>query len=450
MKQFLLYLLMCLFMMFVFSCEKMIQIDAPRTQLTSDKVFVNEQSALAVLVSIYSTINSSVANNITPYVGLYSDELTSNSSNVGTVEFYNSHLSANNTPNHNIWRSLYSVIYQCNSFLEALAVSENVAAGAKEVYKGEALFLRSFAYYYLLQLYGNVPLLLESDVRITSAASRTEQSVIVAQGISDLVLSRQILGADYVNGERVRANKWAVTALLARYYMLQEKWAEAEQACTDIVQSGMYTLTSNTANVFLKNSGESILQCWTQNGFTQIGSVLIPSGTNVPTYQVSSVLLQRFEAGDQRRVNWVRSVVNSGQTYYHVYKYKQRASASGASAEYAMLFRLGEIYLLRAECRLKQNKYPDALADVNAIRQRAGLAQLSGLQPQAVIAALEQEKFIELFAEWGFRFFYLKQSKQLDAVLQLLKPNWDSRRQLLPIPQYELLNNSNLLQNPGY
>lgn len=450
MKQFLLYLLMCLFIMFVFSCEKMIEIDTPRTQLTNDKVFANEQSALAVLASIYSTVNNSVASNITPFAGLYIDELSSNSSNTGTVEFYNSHLSANNTPNHNIWRSLYSVIYQCNSFLEALEVSGNVPAAAKEVYKGEALFLRSFAYYYLIQLYGNVPLLLETDVRITSVASRTEQSIIITQCVSDLVLSKQLLAADYINAERVRANKWAAVALLARYYILQEKWVEAEQACTDIVQSGMYTLTLNTANVFLKNSSESILQCWTQNGFTQIGSVLIPSGTNVPTYQVSANLLQRFEAGDQRRVQWVRSIVNNGQTYFHVNKYKQRVSTSGTSAEYTMLIRLGEIYLLRSECRLKLGKYTDAMADVNIIRQRAGLPLLAGTQPSEVHAAIEQEKRVELLAEWGFRFFYLKQTQQLNAVLQSLKPNWDSRRQLFPIPQYELLNNSHLLQNPGY
>jgi hypothetical protein len=436
--------------MFVFSCEKMIEIDAPRTQLTTDKVFTNDGSAMAVLASIYSTVNNSVASNITPFTGLYSDELSSNSSNAGTVEFYNSHLSANNTPNHNIWRSLYSVIYQCNSFLEALAISEHVPAASKEIYKGEALFLRSFAYFYLIQLYGNVPLLLETDVRITSVASRTEQAVIITQCISDLVLSKQLLGVDYVNGERVRVNKWAVVALLARYYIQQEKWAEAEQACTDIIHSGMYTLSSNAANVFLKNSSESILQCWTQNGFTQIGSVLVPSGTNVPTYQVSANLLQRFEAGDQRRVHWVRSIVNNGQTYYHVYKYKQRVSTSGTSAEYTMLIRLGEIYLLRSECRLKQSKYTDAMADVNMIRQRAGLPLLAGTQPNEVHAAIEQEKRVELFAEWGFRFFYLKRTQQLDAVLQSLKPNWDSRRQLLPIPQYELLNNSNLLQNPGY
>jgi hypothetical protein len=450
MRQTLLYLAMGLCIVFVFSCEKMIKIDAPRTQLTTDKVFTNDQSALAVLVSIYSTVNNSVASNIAPFVGLYSDELISNSSNAGTVEFYNSHLSANNTPNHNVWRSLYSVIYQCNAFLEAIAISESVPAASKEFYKGEALFLRSFAYFYLVQLYGNVPLLLETDVRVTSVATRTEQAVIYSQCISDLLISKQLLSVDYVTGERVRANKWAVVALLARYYIQQEKWADAEQACAEIINSGMYTLTSNATNVFLKNSSESILQCWTQNGFTQVGSVLVPSGTNVPTYQVSTSLMQRFEAGDQRRMHWVRSIVNNGQTYYHVYKYKQRVSTSGSSAEYTMLFRLGEIYLLRAECRLKQSKYTDAMADVNIMRQRAGLPLLMGAQPNQVKEAIEQENCVELFAEWGIRFFCLKRTQQLDAALQSLKPNWDSRRQLLPIPQYELLNNSQLSQNPGY
>lgn len=449
MKQSFLYMLLII-VVFLFSCEKMIETGASRTQLTADKAFADEQTTLAVLVTIYSTINSSVASNITPFMGLYSDELVTNSSNTGTIEFYNSHLSVGNTPNHNIWRSLYNVIYQCNSLLEALEINQTIPAAVKQQFKGEVLFLRSFAYSFLVQLYDDVPLLLVTDVRITSVSARTAKSTIYTQLIADLELSKQLLKPGYVSAERVRANRWAAEALLARLYIQQGIWEQAENSCTAIISSGEYLLSTSLANVFIKNNPESILQCWTQNGFTQTGTVLIPSGTNVPTYQVSSSLLNRFEAGDQRKSSWVRSIVNNGSTYYHVYKYKHRVSTSGTNSEYLMIFRLGEIYLLRAEARAKQSKYSEALADVNLIRQRAGLASVNVLQPNAVYAAIAQEQFIELFTEWGNRFFDLKRKAQTDAVFQPLKPNWDNRRTALPIPQYELLNNSSLTQNPGY
>ena len=115
-----------------------------------------------------------------------------------------------------------------------------------------------------------------------------------------------------------------------------------------------------------------------------------------------------------------------------------------------MMLRLGELYLLRAEARLKQNKFSEAEADLNTIRQRAGLTLLIGLQPTALENAILKERRIELFAEWGARFSDLKRFGKLDEQINILKPNWDPLRSILPIPQYEMLNNPSLTQNAGY
>lgn len=450
MKQVLLYLLIFVFVLFLFSCEKMIETGAPRTQLTIDKAFADEQTTLSVLVSIYSAFNSTVITNITPYIGLYSDEFISNSTNVTVREFANSHVSAGNTPNHSIWRNLYSVVYQCNALLEALEVSNGLSLTAREQFKGEALFLRSLAYSFLTDLYGAVPLLLTTDVKITATAKRIEKAVIIDQLISDLLVSKELLKPGYVTTERVRANRWAAEALLARVYVSAGRWAEAENSCTTIFTSGEYNLSTDLTSVFVKNSSETILQCWTQNGFSQVAPLLIPSGSAIPTYQLSSWLLTSFEAGDQRRTAWVKSVVNNGTTYYHSFKYRNRVSNSGVNAEYTMMLRLGEVYLLRAEARLKQNKFIEAEADLNTIRQRAGLTLLNGLQATALEVAILKERRKELFAEWGARFSDLKRYGKLDEQINILKPNWNPLRSILPIPQYELLNNPTLTQNHGY
>lgn len=450
MKQKFLYGLLLLIIVFCVSCEKMIETEDQRTQLTTTKAFANEQSALSVLVSIYTTFNSSVATNITPFMGLYTDELATSSTNVHTVEFYKGNVSAGNSNNQNAWRSLYSIIYQCNSLLEALAVSETIPLTSKEQFKGEALFLRSFAYSFLVQLYGDVPLLLVTDVKITSVTARTAHAKVLDQVVNDLNESKRLLPTNYITGERVRANKWAAEGLLARVYVLQQKWTEAVVSSTAVIRSGDYSLVTNLSSVFTKNSAEAILQCWTQNGFAALGTAFVPNGTAVPTYQITMQLYQAFNGNDLRKTNWIRSIVNSGNTYYHVNKHRNRVSTSGGSGEYLMLLRFAELYLLRAEAQIMQGNSVEALADINIIRQRAGMQLLSNLTDTEIIEALRKEQQLELFAEWGNRFFTLKRNGVLDEVLQPLKPNWASSRNVLPIPQYELLNNGALTQNSGY
>lgn len=115
----------------------------------------------------------------------------------------------------------------------------------------------------------------------------------------------------------------------------------------------------------------------------------------------------------------------------------------------ATLLRLDEQYLIRAEARAQQNKVKEALNDLNLIRKRAGLLELNLIDKNSLLSAIEHERRVELFCEWGHRFFDLKRNGHLDY-LSGVKPNWKKTSEVLPIPQYELLNNSNLIQNPGY
>jgi hypothetical protein len=92
-----------------------------------------------------------------------------------------------------------------------------------------------------------------------------------------------------------------------------------------------------------------------------------------------------------------------------------------------------------------------AAADLNVIRNRAGLPNTTASTQEELILAIEHERRMELFAEWGHRFFDLKRNGRLDEVLGRIKPNWSSTDAVLPLPQSELLINQNLApQNPGY
>src|SRR5207245_162544 len=99
--------------------------------------------------------------------------------------------------------------------------------------------------------------------------------------------------------------------------------------------------------------------------------------------------------------------------------------------EYYMMLRLAEQYLIRAEARAQQNNLAGSILDLNVIRTRAGLQNLSASLTQAqVLRAVEQERRIELFAELGHRWLDLKRTGQATAILAPIKPNWNSNAQL--------------------
>ena len=115
------------------------------------------------------------------------------------------------------------------------------------------------------------------------------------------------------------------------------------------------------------------------------------------------------------------------------------------------MLRLSEQYLIRAEARARQGDLIGAKDDLNVIRNAAGLGNTTVATDVAIIDAVLRERRVELFTEYGHRFFDLKRYGKVDSILSVVKPGWDATDILLPLPETELLVNPNLLpQNPGY
>jgi hypothetical protein len=124
-----------------------------------------------------------------------------------------------------------------------------------------------------------------------------------------------------------------------------------------------------------------------------------------------------------------------------------------------LVLRVAEQYLIRAEAKAQQNNFSGAQADVNVIRNRAGLPNLTTMVDNTTaMMAIEKERRTELFCEWGHRWFDLKRWSSLtntgktraDDVLGALKITWKSTSVIYPIPQSARDNNPNLTQNTGY
>jgi hypothetical protein len=117
------------------------------------------------------------------------------------------------------------------------------------------------------------------------------------------------------------------------------------------------------------------------------------------------------------------------------------------------VFRLAEQFLIRAEARAHLDKITganSAKADLNMIRDRAGLPPTVASTKEEMLAAILQERRMELFVEWGHRWFDLKRTGKASEVLSVLKPRWDPTDVLYPIPYNELQLNPNMMQNAGY
>jgi hypothetical protein len=292
-------------------------------------------------------------------------------------------------------------------------------------------------------------LTITTDYAVNAIMPRTSTTDVYQQIINDLLQAYALLPVTYISPGRARPNKFTAAALLARVYLYKKDYAKADLYASEVIGSGMYALNTNLNNVFLSASNETIWQLPKDAANTTEGVSFIPSSATVkPVYVISNYLLTAFESGDQRKINWLKANTISGLAYYYPHKYKSRISTP--ITESYIVLRLAELILIRAEARTHLNDLNGAKTDLNLIRSRSGLnANAAVTQPQ-LLAAIEQERRVEFFAEWGHRWFDLKRTNRADAVLATVKSFWQPTAVLYPIPQNELLRNAFLTQNPGY
>jgi hypothetical protein len=123
-------------------------------------------------------------------------------------------------------------------------------------------------------------------------------------------------------------------------------------------------------------------------------------------------------------------------------------------AEYPMILRLAEQYLIRAEARAQQNNLIGSQSDLNVIRTRAGLPNTSASTQQDLLSAIYRERQFELFTEMGHRWLDLKRTGSVDMIMNTETPQkggiWKTTDQLYPLPLSEIQADINLTQNPGY
>lgn len=449
MPHYRIYHFICILLL-ITSCKKLITVDAPSDEIPAESVFSNDALADAAVADLYYSLSGYFASNLLPVInGMTADEL--NTFNGTHLRYVNNAILPTDALLLSSWRELYKVIYGANAVLEGLAASSGLSMEKSRQLKGEAIFLRAFCYYYLVNCWGDVPLITTTDVSHTALAPRTGVDSVYAKIISDLGYASQLLPVYYNTGEKVRANRWAAIALLARVHLQRGSWEDAIVLSSLVINSGAYTPLISPDSVFLCNSRPTILQIWRNEGFTFLGQTFLPSDGSFSFYPFTDDFMQSFETADKRKDSWTRPFTYGGATYYNSYKYRNRTAAAMGREEYLMILRIEEQYLIRAEAFARLNNVRDAVADLNILRTRAGLPLLSDTTARdSCLRLVERERRMELFTEWGDRWISLHRTGRLDEVMKAMKPAWKSTAALYPIPQEERNRNPHLTQNDGY
>jgi starch-binding outer membrane protein, SusD/RagB family len=436
--------------LFLTSCKKFTEIGAPPTQVLASDVFTTDLTASSAVMGLYTgnPINQLLLP-CTMYPGMSADDVQYNFTSSDYDAYETNVVSINNTLNANAWYNGYFYLRNINYDIVGLTASNTLTPAVKNQLLGEAKFLRAFVLFELVNFYGDVPMPLGNNDMENAFLPRTAAKEVWTQIIADLKEAQSLLAEAYTGSFRARINKWAATTLLARAYLYNKDYPNAEAEATKVIDSKVYGIVA-PAGAFINTSNEIIWQITNTTGISTFGANYNSAANSLPNYSLYDTLYKSFEAGDLRKTNWTSDTTASGITYHRVTKYKIRSGTTGN--EYSVALRFAELYLIRGEARAQQDKLALAKADIDVLRTRAGLTGLSAsLGKDDMLLAIEQERKVELFGEWGHRWFDLKRTNRAATVIGGEKKNtWKNTAVLYPVPDAQRLINTSLSQNDGY
>ncbi|PTT02452.1 RagB/SusD family nutrient uptake outer membrane protein, partial [Pedobacter sp. HMWF019] len=221
------------------SCKKFVEVDGPNTSLNEANIYQKDATAAAVLTGIYTNLSNNflTAGDLmsTSFVaGLSSDELVlyNTTNNTDLNSYYTNTL--NSQSSIVFWSNIYTKLYIVNAAIKGISNSTTLNPTVKQQLLGEALFMRAFCFFYLVNLYGDVPLVLTTDYKVNASMTRTSKELVWEQIVKDLKDAQKMLSSNYldatllkITSEKVRPTRWSATALLARTYLYLKDWTNA-------------------------------------------------------------------------------------------------------------------------------------------------------------------------------------------------------------------------------
>lgn len=472
------------------SCEDYLDLE-PISEETSANAYDNASQIEAALTGVYESFQHDhyIWNNIM-FQDIRSDNYYAGGDNPEIFEMDLLNISPTNSKVYQSWSELYNAIAKANLVLEKVqdVTDPKLTEERRNQITGEALFLRAYHYYNLVNAWGGVPLITESlnstqpeDVRLPRAtAEQVFEQILIDLDRAIALLPDTYGSDDAIN--KARATAGAANALAAK--------ACAQKPNPDYTKALAYIENVESSSAAYQlidfdhlfdgnqyNNAESILEVqFTGGDEGNWGPQLfLPPSLSGDSWRKfgtpSHDLVDAFDSeGDDIRknatiifesVNWVDEYWGNaiGSTIPFAYKWK---NADGwASSDRQYLLRYGDIVLLKAEALNETNQLSAAVNEVNRIRTRVNLPDLSEdktSSSEVLRLAILKERRLELVNEaqrWDDLVRYDLAVSTMQNLVEIdLRTNepvdyfMTESKILLPIPQQELDRNPKLTQNP--
>lgn len=363
-----------------------------------------------------------------------------------------------------MWGSGYQAILTANTVLKYLPNFYKQDSNTCLVLKGECLFIRAAMHFELVRMFAQPSGFTADDshmgipIRLTPGTPTTGQNTprssvaqVYAQVIADLQAAESLL--PNASTSSVYVSKSTADAMLARVYFSQNKWSQAKDYASKVINTAGYSLNDSIAAIYnllgTQSTPENVFQIInTVNDDPGSGTLhgrFNLNGATIPSYTMNTpfidILVSAKAVGDLRYAKLYKKSIFQ-PTFYSCSKYD--AIYSNVS-----IIRLAEMYLTRAECENQLGDDGSARADYNKIRARAGVPLDNSSTGLSLLAAIRAERDLELAME-GDHYFEVKRRKGSFNTFGAGVLAWNAPTMIYPIPQQEVNENKAMVQNAGY
>lgn len=464
--------------LFLASCQDILDKE-PIATLDAGSFFKTEADAVQAINAAYGPLlfNNKNNNFYWAFATITSDEAITggDGSRPGLVEMDAFTYTPRTEEFNTFWKVNYVGITQCNVVLANLDNAEMSVARRNEI-RGEALFLRSYYYFMLTQVFGDVPLFTALVSPEELKVAKTEKSIILAQLYSDCEEAAGYLPSNRSAAEAGRATKGAALALAAKTALYQKDYNKVIEKTNEIKALNVYKLMSDYRENFKKttqNNAESVWEIQHTNLQLGLGNFLNQwwMSKKLAGYgfaEAREELVKAYETDDPRRKFTIAmnneeyfGVVykNSfSSTRYSPVKYLQNPAEVTQPADGDINYtaiRYAEILLWEAEALNEMGRVAEAAIPLEAVRGRArnqasnpttALPKITTTDQGEMRNAIRHERQVELAFEMH-RFFDLV---RWDIASEVLPGFVKDKHERFPIPQTEIDLNAKLVQNQGY
>jgi starch-binding outer membrane protein, SusD/RagB family len=443
--------------------------EEPFNAISASDAFNSPERIDKSAVGMYDQLQNSnfFGGRILVYADIRGVDASPASSFFGDIGLFHTLKSDNNTVAL-AWQGAYRTIYEANLFLKNFAPNAGLVSPAKaDQYVGEAKFIRSLCYFYLVNLWAQpysftadaghpgVPLVLEAAAdpfASSNAIPRAFVKAVYGQMEQDLLEAEAKLPLTYSDDytRTSRATKGAARALLMRLYLYKGDYAKAAAYAKTIMDSGV--------GYALQGAPQTPFRTYTTK--ESIFSVAMDGGDNPNT---NNALGQHYSAARRGDIPVSTDYVNLMDTTVDL-RYKnlvQKVSGSFWTTKYnagvtdwVPVFRYAEVLLTRAEAlaQLAAGTAADTEATglLNQVRARSNAGAVNPATKEELLNLIYRERRIELAFEGQGILEFLRTKRDIPAHSGVVAQSWGSDYVVLPIPKYDTDKNPQLEQNDGY